>query len=241
MNMRTRLSTIIISSVIIAILLIPNGILTQTSAFHSAKDPNHHFVDLTIPESPNYVEDTIGDTKIRAVFHFGLLGDEVIDSFRVFEQTSGYQRASEGISFNLIGGVGSDKPKLYTTTDKAFELQLLGRAAGLSDYFDFDVDVYLFKRGDQVAFRHLQYSSCDIDDYSVMTLFDKEETFSGKTEFVIADIHSFTCNGYAPHCPICIVALEKHRMGTGESISTLDLPTMPTWEDNIKFQYQDYQ
>jgi len=237
MNLRTKLSTIAISGVIIAILLIPNGLVPQTLAFHTAADRHHHFADLTIPTTPNYVEDTIGDVKMRVVFHFGALGEEAVDSFRVFQQISGYQRTTGGISFQLIGGVGADKPKLYTTTDRAFELQMLGRAAGLSDYFDFDIDVYLFTRGDEVAYRHMQYSSCDIDDYSVITLHDGDETYSGKTKFVIADSYIFTCTGYGPHCPLCIMAVELARKkGTGESISTGDLPSMPTWEEHRKFQ-----
>ena len=127
MNLRNRLLTIAISSVIIAILLIPNGLLSQTSAFHTGADPHHHFADLTIPETPNYVEDTIGDVKIRTVFHFGKLGDEVVDSFRVFDQVSGYERSTEGISFTLIGGVGADKPKLYLTTDKSFDQAMVAQ------------------------------------------------------------------------------------------------------------------
>jgi len=240
MNLRNRLLTIAIPSVIIAILLIPNG-LNQTSAFHTGADPHHHFANLTIPETPNYVEDTIGDTKIRTVFHFGKLGEEVVDSFRVFEQVSGFERTTEGISFMLIGGVGADKPKLYLTTDKSFEFQLLGQAGGFSDYFDFDVDIYLFTRGDEVAYRHLQYSSCDIDDYAITTLFDGDETYSGKTKFVIADAYTFTCTGYLPHCPVCIIALEAFKRGNPDVVSTLDLPDMPTWEEHQQFKYQDYQ
>ncbi len=241
MKLKTRPFQFAIVSAIILMLLIPLGVITQTSAFHTGGDPQHHFADLTIPETPNYVEDTIGDVKIRTVFHFGKLGEEVVDSFRVFQQTSGYERTTEGISFQLIGGVGADKPKLYLTTDKAFQLQMVGQAGGLTDYFDFSIDVYLFTRGDEIAYRHMQYSSCDIDDYSVITLHDGDETYSGKTKFVIADSYIFTCTGYAPHCPLCIMALEDFKKGSPDVVSTLDLPDMPTWEEHQKFKYQDYQ
>lgn len=241
MNLKARSFQIVIISTVILMLLIPLGVINQTSAHHTAKDPGHHFADLTIPDTPNYVEDTIGDVKMRVIFHFGALGEEAVDSFRVFQQISGYERTTEGISFQLIGGVGADKPKLYLTTDKAFELAMIGRAGGLSDYFDFDIDVYLFTRGDEVAYRHMQYSSCDIDDYSVITLHDGDETYSGITKFVIADSYIFTCTGFAPHCPICLVALEEFKKGNPDVVSSLNLPDMPTWEDNPRFQYQDYQ
>ncbi len=87
----------------------------------------------------------------------------------------------------------------------------------------------------------MQYSSCDIDDYSVTTLFDGDETYSGKTKFVIADAYTFECNGYAPHCPLCLVALEEFKKGSPDVVSTLDLQDMPTWEEHQKFKYQDYQ
>ncbi len=164
-------------------------------------DQHRHFVDLTLPEDPNYVEDTIGDVKIRAIFQFEKHGYETVDSFRIINQLGGYQKA-ETIQFQLLGGVGGDKQKLYTATDKFYEL---GMSTAVGGYNDFDVDVYLFQRGDDVAFRHFMYLSCDIIDYSVATLHDGDETFSGITKFVLADAFTFQCGGYHPHCPICMV------------------------------------
>jgi len=233
MNLSTRFSKIVIASAIVAMLLIPAGIINQTSAFHSGADPHHHFTNLKIPETPNYVEDTIGDTKIRAVFNFNLLGKEVVDSFRIFDQLEGYQKG-DVVMFQLLGGVGPDKQKLYTTTDKAYSLKESGRTAS-TDYFDFEVDIYLFKRGDEIAFRHLMYQSCDVKDYSVITLHDGDETFSGKTKFTIADAFTFVCTGYNPHCPLCIQGEQSLGKGTSEQISSSDLPeSMKTWEDWFK-------
>jgi len=170
---------------IITILLIPQALTPDSFAdlSRASLDPHRHFVDLTLPEDPNYVEDTIGDTKIRAIFQFNKDGEEVIDSFRIINQLGGYDRP-ETIQFQLLGGVGADKPKLYTATDKSYALD---QSSGTSDYKDFDVDIYLFKRGDDVAFRHFMYLSCDVVDYSLATLHDGDETFSGKTKFVLAD------------------------------------------------------
>ena len=228
MNLKTRLSLIIISSVIIAILFIPSGVINQTSAFHTPVDPHHHFIDLEIPETENYVEDTIGDVKIRTVFHF-FGGDQVVDSFRIFDQMSGYA-SGQPIMFQLLGGVGPDKQLLYAITDGAKAKQHAGRSVSPA-FFDFDVDIYLFTRGDTVAFRHMMYTGCDVKDYAVTTLHDGDETFSGKTKFTIADAFTFQCTGYNPHCPICIQTIEDLR-DSGRQISSLDLPkSIQTWED----------
>jgi hypothetical protein len=108
---------------IISILLIPQALTPESFAVLSKAglDQHRHFVDLTLPEDPNYVEDTIGDVKIRAIFQFEKHGYETVDSFRIINQLGGYQKA-ETIQFQLLGGVGGDKQKLYTATDKFYEL-----------------------------------------------------------------------------------------------------------------------
>jgi hypothetical protein len=188
-------------------------------------------VDLTLPEDPNYVEDTIGDVKIRAIFNFNRDGKEVVDSFRIINQLGGYNMP-ETIQFQLLGGVGGDKSKLYTATDMSYAQ---GQTTASNDFRDFDVDVYLFQRGDDVAFRHFMYLSCDVVDYSVATLHDGDETFSGLTKFVLADAFTFQCSGYLPHCPVCMVDMQKT---TTESLSTStsDLRDTQTWSDSFKYK-----
>jgi hypothetical protein len=217
---------------IIAILLIPQALTPDSFADISSSglDPHKHFVDLTLPEDPNYVEDTIGDVKIRAIFHFNKDGEEIVDSFRIINQLGGYLK-TDTVQFQLLGGVGGDKPKLYTVTDKSYALG----SATSSDYRDFDVDVYLFKRGDDVAFRHFMYLSCDVVDYSVATLHDGDETFSGLTKFVLADAFTFQCSGYHPHCPSCMVDTQKITTESG-STSTSDLKDTQTWSDSFKYK-----
>ena len=217
--------------VITTILLIPQGMTPNSFAdITGTADPHRHFVDLTLPDDPNYVEDTIGDVKIRAIFHFNKDGEEIVDSFRILNQLGGYGKG-EAIQFQLLGGVGSDKPKLYTTTDKTYEQ---GFTSASTDYRDFDVDVYLFHRGDETAFRHFMYLDCDIVGYSVATLHDGDETFSGITKFVLADAFTFSCLGFKPHCPVCI-ASERDQFPASETISSLDLRETQTWRDIYKY------
>jgi len=212
---------------IIAILIIPQAMTPDSFAAMSQYgiDPNRHFVDLTQPEDPNYVEDTIGDVKIRTVFQFNKDGKETVDSFRIINQLGGYKMA-ESIQFQLLGGVGGDKQKLYTVVDKFYAQ---GMVTANPNYSSFEVDVYLYHRGDDLAFRHFKYSDCNIIDYSVATLHDGDETFSGITKFVLADAFTFQCSGYQPHCPICIADVQT--TAKSESKSSGDLKNTQTWSD----------
>ncbi|MEM2160875.1 MAG: hypothetical protein QXN55_07980, partial [Candidatus Nitrosotenuis sp.] len=45
--------------------------------------------------------------------------------------------------------------------------------------------------------RKLAYTDCRITNYYVTTLHDNDETFSGKTKFVYADVFAFECGGYS--------------------------------------------
>ncbi len=212
---------------IIAILLIPQAMTPESFAVLSKAglDQHSNFPDLTQPEDPNYVEDTIGDVKIRTVFHFNKDGKETVDSFRIVNQLGGYQMA-ETAQFQLLGGVGGDKQKLYNVVDK-FYSQGLSKAN--PNYSSFEVDVYLYHRGDDFAFRHFEYTNCNIIDYSVATLHDGDETFSGLTKFVLADAFTFECGGYQPHCPICIADIQTP--GESEIISSSDLKNTQTWSE----------
>ncbi|HSB50184.1 MAG TPA: hypothetical protein VLC72_02485 [Nitrosopumilaceae archaeon] len=217
--------------VITTILLIHQGLTPNSFAdITGTTDPHRHFVDLTMNDDPNYVEDTIGDVKIRAIFHFNKDGMEIVDSFRILNQLGGFGKG-ETTQFQLLGGVGSDKPKLYTATDKTYEL---GFRTESTDYRDFDVDVYLFHRGDKSAFRHFMYLDCDVTGYSVTTLHDGDETFSGKTKFVLADTFTFVCMGFHPHCPVCMSS-EKEMFTKPETTSTKDLRDTQTWRDVYKY------
>ncbi len=100
-----------------------------------------------------------------------------------------------------------------------------------TDYSEFDVDVYLFKRGDEVAFRHFMYQDCRITDYSVATLHDGDETFSGKTKFVLADAFSFECKGFHPHSPTAILSHDDVEKPSAKTTSSMDLRNTQTWED----------
>jgi len=234
MTLTKKIPIITAITLIATILLIPQG-MNSTFGEHLTKetfagDPRHHFPDLSVEFDPAYVEDTIGDVKIRALFHFNKDGMETIDSFRIINQLSGFSRDSP-VVFQLLGGVGADKDHLYTAADKMHERNFV--LSG-EDYSHFDVDVYLYHRGDETAFRHFAYQGCDVVGYSVTTLHDGDETYSGLTKFVLADTFTFDCEGMLSHCPMCIM----HRTieVIDETISSQDLRDTQTWSDIYRYE-----
>jgi hypothetical protein len=139
--------------------------------------------------------DTVGGLSIKAVFKYKG-GVEEINSFKTFVQNSGYRLDKNEIpSFTVTGGVSDDKPMLYYITDNLWESQMVN-----SDYRNFDAYIYL-QKGNKVL-RHLTYTDCNVSNYVITTLFDGDETYSGKTQFVIADSFTIDCSGYKPHSPV---------------------------------------
>lgn len=153
-------------------------------------------IAVTQAESIPISSDTIGGLSIVVEFKFNQ-GDEIVKSFKIFNQKEGYKMSQpprETPVFQLIGGVGDDKPVLYYITDST-----LSQMGAVKDYTQFDVNVYLHK-GDKLL-RELSYIDCMVNDYKITTLHDGDETFSGKTQFVIADTFEFKCGGYSLKSP----------------------------------------
>lgn len=150
---------------------------------------------IVFAESDSLATDTVGGLKIKAIFHHKS-GIEEVNSFKIFTQSSGYridQRQTP--TFSLVGGVSDDKPVLYYITDSLWNSGMKN-----DDYKDFDVEIFVKKGGKTL--RHLKYADCMVTNYLISTLYDGEETFSGKTQFVIADSFDFECRGYAPYSPL---------------------------------------
>ena len=175
--------------IITTALLVPSTlIINEVDAVHFGKKADL----VTLPSAG----DTVGDIQIRAMFYFNS-GTEEINSFRIFNQMEGYDLSAKP-KLELTGGVGPDKQMLYHITDMSHHQAHESRG---SQFQDFDIDVYLMH--EDHVYRKLVYSRCDVIDYTILTLHDGDETFSGKTKFVVADQFIFECEGYHPHCPSC--------------------------------------
>jgi hypothetical protein len=132
--------------------------------------------------------DSVGDLQIKTTFKFAK-GIEEINTFKVFTQDSGY-KWSERPAFQLWGAVGG-KDLLYENAEISYERRGMAHDSD-NDQFDVDVSV---THGIKTI-RMLSYSDCFVTNYYVTTLHDGDETFSGKTKFVYADVFAFECGGY---------------------------------------------
>ncbi len=197
MTISKRIITVTIIAALASMLLIPLLASTNGPAIAAVFDP-HKAIPRAIPAAG----DTIGDISIRATFYFHK-ATETVDSFRVFNTLGGYDFATNP-KLELTGGVGSDKSILYFVTDNAHHIR---HNKALPEFTDFDIDVHLMKGED--AYRKFSYSSCHVTDYNVLTLYDGDETFSGKTKFVVADQFLFDCQSFHPHCPYCEKTIEE--------------------------------
>lgn len=151
--------------------------------------------------------DSVGDLSIRTTFKFSE-GNEDVNSFKVFTQNSGY-KWGQTPTFQLWGGVGADKEILYKTAEMSYERRGMAHD---SDYDEFDVDIFVAHNAK--ILRKLAYTDCRITDYFVTTLHDNDETFSGKTKFVYADVFEFECGGYR------IIPASKLNQNNGQALKS---------------------
>jgi hypothetical protein len=171
------------------------------------------------------------DIAIHTVFNFRE-GSMESDGFQVYKQMSGFARHAESPMFKLEGVVDSDKAYLYEAADMAYHR---GDTDNQHKFALFEVDIYLHIDG--VTLRHFSYKDCEVTDYAVTTLFDKEEGWTTSKGFAIVDEFVFECNGYKPNNPLYDLMKTNGYTVESNSKSTLDLDSnLPTWESHPKFQ-----
>jgi hypothetical protein len=153
---------------------------------------------------------------------------EKSDGFQIFEQVSGFDRISDSAVFNLAGAVNYDRTYLYEAADMTFQM---GVTNTQHDYGQFDVDIYLQKDG--ATFRHFEYSDCNLSNYAVDTMFDKEEGWTTSKGFTTIDEFEFECNGYKPLNPLfdSMNAADSYKASTE---SSMDLRDTQTWSNIYK-------
>ena len=172
------------------------------------------FAQTTSTETSN----SVNDISLRAVFNFKV-GVEEITTFKVFNQLGGYDRITSP-KFELHGIVDGSKQLLHEATHAFYH----ERSGGLK-YGEFDVNIYLSDGAATNA--HFIYKFCDIKDHFMETLYDKEETYNGKTKFAHVEHFEIECSGYHP-----LHQIETQVTSDGSKIpSSMDKEEPKTWED----------
>lgn len=179
--------------------------------------------------------------KIATTAIFSFRDGTEIVPVQDFDQTGGFgtttlrqvddPRAPSGVtgrttpSFTLEKIAGGT-PMLYEATDHAQKYQL---NAGMEyPYKFFDVEVLVASGGDVI--RSFSYKDCKVTNYSLVTLKDNEEGYTGKG-FAIVDQFSFECSGYTPLNP-AMDAMKK--VESAKTMSSFDLKTTDQWTQGFK-------
>ena len=217
MTLSKKYSTTIIASIIVAVLAI--GISFQGSTAETLEfDPT---------------EASVNNMQIIVSLHLANYGKLSLETFSVYQQVSGFKKG-ESASFKLFGLAGIDKVGWYKLADKSAS-QRFGNVNSLIN--DFGVDVKIVQN--EQVLHEFKYTGCEIADYKVTTLFDADETYSGKTKFAIVDGFEFLCKGYHPNTPLFDELVLKIRKGG--TLSTTDLTPGVTWEAYPQFQNQGFK
>jgi len=212
MTLSKKYSTSIIASIIVAAFTI--GISFQGSTAETL--------------GFDYKNSAINGLVIEATFHFVGFGDLTFETFSVYDQISGFKRG-DPVVFRLVGLSGIDKIGLYQLADKSAQQRF---GSQIDPINQFDVTVAIVHN--EEVLHQFKYNECKIEDYRVDTLFDADETFSGKTKFAIIDLFEFECKGYDPETPL--FEKIKQKVLELDTTSTMDLVPGVTWESHKSFQ-----
>ncbi len=169
----TNLKTVLIATLIVtaslAIFSFEGYSLNEIIAEEAGEDKGYKFAE---------------DTLITGIFEFN--GGSEISRFEVFTQKSGFQ-GREAYLFEMEKIVG-DTPYLPKAADLSFFYR--NSPGNQQSNTEFDVKIVISQGSEQK--RAFQYSDCYVNDYSVVTLFDKEEGWHGKG-FAVVDKFEFQC------------------------------------------------
>ena len=146
---------------------------------------------------------------IRTFLTFDFKDGEERIEFPMVDLETGYDEGENAApSFKAIGVV-SNYPLLDAEVEKSKKF------ADVLYGFDDDFDVKLEYDQNGTVVRSIDFIECQVEEYIIETLFDKEEGFTGKRGFALVEEYLFLCAGLAPHNPLYESVSQNH---TGSSI-----------------------
>ena len=206
-------------SAVAALAVLTVGVFQLTEVIAEDQDKGYKFAE---------------GTEVTARFFHEDSGVERIIPFEVFDQKKGFEREfnqGNNVIFALEKVVG-DTPVLHGAVDKAYKYSMTPDFNYQGKFFDVDVMIH---SGEKIL-REFEYRECQITDYAVVTMFDKEEGWIGKTGFVQVDKFEFTCTGFHPSSPLYEEMSNNYKKA--KTTSTMDLKAPDTtWEDHQKYTY----
>ncbi len=199
--MKLQKSFVIPLVLIFGTLIILLSIAQQSTTFAQTTDPK--------------TTKSVNDVSMRVVFHFRA-GVEEITTFEVFKLVAGYDKTTSP-RFQLVGIVDGNKPLLHEATHVTFHTRNIDH-----QYSDFEIEVYLT---DKYSLNVLnRFMDCNIKDFFIDTLYDKNNTWQGDKKFAWLETFEFECAGAHPLHPGGTEA-------TGEITNKPEEKEPLTWED----------
>jgi hypothetical protein len=127
----------------------------------------------------------------------------------LFGSNGGFTTRQVAPEFTLQRIVGNT-PYLHEAVDQTFEFN--GKSTGFDyPYKQFDVTVEMVQAGQSV--RTMEYADCSVNNYKILTDFDKEEGYvtGGKTGFAVMETFTFVCAGFTPVAPLFDQMIEEQQ------------------------------
>ena len=154
------------------------------------------------------------DVEIIGLFSYADNTSELIE-FQVFDQESGFDRATESAVFEVFKELNDQSPLLYKAADMSWKYNSI---PGMDYMTEFDATILLAQGGEII--RQFEYSYCNVDEYEVKTLFDKEEGWTTSKGFAVIDEFTVQCDGYEPVNP---TYEDTNAVKKADTTNTLDL------------------
>ncbi len=219
MKQSFRQLSLLASIVMFSVVMITSQVMLNTAYSEEIKAPVE--------------SDSVGDIHVRAIFD---MSDHtfVVDNFKVFDQKAGYKGADHNQRnivpvFQLWGAPDPSHMALYYAADL---MHKIGPKAtiGTDPVFDAYIEIY---QGDTVL-RAFDYKECMVTNYIFTTLHDGDETFSGKTKFVYADVFELECLGYKPVNPLFEEYKNNKEKAQNESSFDWAAKQRSTWSEGFR-------
>jgi len=208
--LKLQKSLVIPLVLIFGTLIILLSIVQQSTTFAQTTESTNITTESTEPEADTTTESTkstkstksttddpittksVNDVSMRVVFNFRA-GVEEATTFEVFKFLAGFDKTTPP-KFQLVGIVNGNTPLLHNAVHERFH-----NPAQITQYSDFDIEIYLTDKYSLNVVN--RFGNCNINDFFIDVLYDKNKTWQGVSEFAWLETFEFECAGAHPLHP----------------------------------------